>query len=156
MIPSPMTGAPQGMPTASGGATGNTGSGPAKVTNDTQGWYLGTTRISEKAGGNGPKQEPSKAPLPSGYSYDANGRIVMAGKTGGAPAKQEETVVVTAERKAEDLKVKQAPSRAPLPAGYAYDANGRIGFVGTTGATSGGTSGQKRGYWVSSSGLDLD
>ena len=29
---------------------------------------------------------------------------------------------------------KQEPSKAPLPPGYAYDANGRIGFVGGTDA----------------------
>ena len=31
---------------------------------------------------------------------------------------------------------KQEPSKAPLPAGYAYDANGRIGFVGNAGGSA--------------------
>ena len=35
---------------------------------------------------------------------------------------------------------KQEPSKAPLPPGYAYDANGRIGFVGNANEkTDGGT-----------------
>ena len=113
----------------------NTGSGGAAAEHRDPSGVVGCLpdkcAMVGKTGSVGLKQAPSKAPLPSGYVYDANGRIVMAGKTGSAPAKQEETVVVTAERKAEDSKVRQAPSRAPLPAGYAYDANNRIAYVGT-------------------------
>lgn len=57
--------------------------------------FEGTTNVepllnnSAKASGGGARQEPSKAPLPSGYAYDATGRIVFVGtdatgKTGGA------------------------------------------------------------------------
>jgi hypothetical protein len=34
--------------------------------------------------------------------------------------------------------LKQEPSKAPLPPGYAYDANGRIGFVGNANEKTGG------------------
>ena len=37
-------------------------------------------------GGNGGTQAPSSAPLPSGYAYDATGRIVFVGGAGGAPS----------------------------------------------------------------------
>jgi len=56
-IPSPsMGGALQGMPSANGRIGSNS-----------------------KIGGGGPKQELSKAPLPSGYTHDTNGRIVFDG-----------------------------------------------------------------------------
>jgi hypothetical protein len=77
MIPSPMTGAPQGMPTASGKATGE----PGKAKSDV--YRANAFAIKDaKAPAGGPKQAPSKAPLPSGYAYDANGRIGFVGNTG--------------------------------------------------------------------------
>ncbi len=57
------------------GATG----APGKADSDVYRANAFAIKKDAKAPAGGPKQEPSKAPLPAGYAYDANGRIGFLG-----------------------------------------------------------------------------
>lgn len=75
----PMSGAPQGVPTAGGGGKAAAPAAPIA------GAAYGDRFPGGGGGGVGmpqgrPPQEPSKAPLPAGYAYDATGRIVYTGR----------------------------------------------------------------------------
>ena len=75
------SGAPQGIVGNGGwGGRGGAGGAPSGLSGNGGAGGRGGN------GGNGGTQAPSSAPLPSGYAYDATGRIVFVGGAGGAPS----------------------------------------------------------------------